>query len=108
MAPAERRNRRRTPGTSSPVPVGSALRRLSKDLGIDRTLREYEAVTGWSAIVGEQVAKVSRASHVDRGILYVTVHSAPWRAELTLRRREIIGKVNKALGDTVIREIRFR
>jgi hypothetical protein len=36
------------------------------------------------------------------------VSSAPWRAELTMRRAEIIEKINGIAGTKVVREIRFR
>jgi len=92
----------------SPVLIGDALGAFVVELGIAGRLREYEAVTRWHAIVGERIAKVSRPLRVEKGVLVVNVESAPWRAELTLRRREILAKINSALGGPVISDIRFR
>ena len=88
--------------------VGAILQEMVRDLGIDRTLRQYNVITSWPSIVGEKIAGVTTAQRIENGILFVQVSTAPWRAELTMRRMEILEKVNKAAGKQVIREIRFR
>ena len=91
-----------------PVSVGQAMGDLIRELGIGKTLSEYGVITRWNEVVGERIAAVSRPERFEKGILFVAVSSAPWRAELTLRRQEIIDKVNAAAGGTVVRDIRFR
>lgn len=91
-----------------PLELRSALNNLVHDLGITRRLREYDVVTLWDKIVGEQIARVATAQRVDQHVLYVAVPSASWRAELTMRKREIIEKINHAVGHSVVRDIRFR
>lgn len=81
---------------------------LIRELGIGKTLSEYGVITRWSDVVGERIAAVARPERFDKGILFVSVSTAPWRAELTLRRQEIIDKINAAAGGTVVRDIRFR
>jgi predicted nucleic acid-binding Zn ribbon protein len=88
--------------------VGEALRKLTGSLGITAKLSEYEVLTGWDRIVGEQIARVSTAERIDHGILYVAVRSAAWRNELTMRRLEILDLVHRTVGRKVVREIRFR
>ncbi len=91
-----------------PVSVGQAMGDLIRELGIGKTLSEYGVITRWNEVVGERIAAVARPDRFEKGILFVTVSSAPWRAELTLRRQEIIDKINTAAGGTVVRDIRFR
>ncbi len=81
---------------------------MTRRLGIDKTLSEYEVVTSWDAIVGEQIAKVTKAERLENGILFVSVATAPWRNELTMKRREIVARINGAVGKNVVKEIRFR
>ncbi len=81
---------------------------MTRKLGIAKTLSEYEVVTSWSAIVGEQIAKVTKAEHLEKGILFVSVATAPWRNELTMQRQEIVARINDAVGKDVVKEIRFR
>jgi predicted nucleic acid-binding Zn ribbon protein len=101
-----RGNRERT--SSGPLPLGAALGELVENLGIAPTLRQYSVIVSWQEIVGEQIAKVATAQRFDKDVLIVSVRSAPWRAELSMRRREIVEKINKAVGATVVKDIRFR
>jgi predicted nucleic acid-binding Zn ribbon protein len=90
------------------VPAAAALEDLARRLGITRTLREYNVLTSWSTIVGAQVARVTEAERIDHGVLIVRVATAAWRAELSMKRVEILEKIKAAVGPTTIREIRFR
>lgn len=105
--PTMLRKRSRT-AKGAPEPVGSALDGLTAQLGISRTLRQYDVITSWAAIVGEQIAKVTKAQYVQNGILYVSVATAPWRAELTMRKKEILEKIGVAINKGVVKDIRFR
>ena len=86
----------------------TALNEFASSVGITKKLREYNVLTSWETIVGEQIAKVAKPQRIDNRILLVTVASAPWRAELSMRRREIIEKINAAVGKRVVQDIRFR
>lgn len=90
------------------MPVGEALRKLTGALGIAARLSEYDVITGWDRIVGEQIARVTTAERVEHGILYVAVRSAAWRNELSMRRMEILDLIHRSVGRKVVREIRFR
>ena len=91
-----------------PVRVGEAIGDLFRQLGTDRTLAEYDVLTGWEDTVGEQIARVTVPQRIDNGVLIVHVTNAPWRAELTIRRREILERVNRKAGKLLLHDIRFR
>jgi len=105
MARSARHSERQRRG---PRPIGDALSALTEDLGIGRTLRQYDVITGWTRVVGEQVAKVTTPMRIDNGVLYVSVSTAPWRAELTMRRRDILEKIRRACPQAGVTDIRFR
>lgn len=88
--------------------LNTALNDLVASLGITKKLREYNAITSWESVVGEQIAKVAKPQRIDNGVMYVAVSSAPWRVELSMRRREIAEKINAAAGKRVVQDIRFR
>ena len=102
------RHRRGAARTRAPRPLAAALEDLVRDLGIERPMHEYAAVTSWNEVVGEQISKIARAERVDKGVLVVRVSSAPWRSELSLRKAEILRKLSERVGQGIIREIRFR
>ncbi|MBI2619115.1 MAG: DUF721 domain-containing protein [Ignavibacteriales bacterium] len=85
----------------------NALAELVQNLGIGKKLREYDAVTRWEEVVGEQIAKVTKATRIDKGVLVIKVKNSPWRNELTLRKGEIIRKINGSLGSNIVNDIRF-
>ena len=105
MARAARHKTRRS---RSPRALDGALEELVRDLGIEKPLHEYAALTAWEEIVGEQIAKVAYADRIDNGVLIVKVVSAPWRSELSLRKSEILRRIADHIGNGVIRDIRFR
>lgn len=78
------------------------------DLGIGGKLREYEAVLRWEEAVGPHIAKVATAAQIQRGVLVVRVNNATWRYELTMRKAELISKINAVIGEDAVKDIRFQ
>ena len=66
------------------------------------------ALEGWTEIVGEQIARHSRALSLNDGVLMVQVDGSVWAQELSLLSPEIQERFNRRLGSTAVREIRFR
>jgi predicted nucleic acid-binding Zn ribbon protein len=108
MVRAAERGRRKSGKGKSPKELRVALQELTESLGIRKTLRQYDVITSWEVIVGEAVARVATPVRLENGVLFVHVASAPWRAELSMRRIEILGKIQEHTGPRVVREIRFR
>jgi predicted nucleic acid-binding Zn ribbon protein len=81
---------------------------MIRRLGLSKPMAEYDVLTSWDECVGEQVAKVCKPERIVNGVLFVHVSTAPWRAELALRRRDIINKINTRAGTAVVRDIQFR
>jgi len=94
--------------TGNPVPSSQAVNDLITALGIGQTLRKFSVFTEWSDMVGEQIARVTEPDRIESGVLYVRVTTAPWRAELSMKRLEILQKINRAVGADVLKDIRFR
>jgi predicted nucleic acid-binding Zn ribbon protein len=93
---------------SSGKPIGLALDELIQSLGIQPKLKEYEAVLQWETAVGEQIARVTTAMRITQGTLFVKVTTGVWRYELTLRKKEIVQRLNTMLGSEVVRDIKFQ
>jgi predicted nucleic acid-binding Zn ribbon protein len=108
-ADAARRVKRKGSKTAGhPVPAAQAIGELMTALGIDQTLRKFSVLTAWSDMVGEQIARVTVPERIESGVLYVRVTTAPWRAELSMKRLDILQKINRAVGADVVKDIRFR
>ncbi len=93
--------------SSSIKTLGAAIQDLVANLGIGRKIKEYDAVLRWNEIVGEQIARVTEAVKIEKGVLVVRVQNGPWRNELALLKNDVTEKINAALGENVVKEIRF-
>jgi len=93
---------------SSPETLGTVIDGLIHQLGLQRKLKQYDLVPLWPSIVGEQIAGVTSVDKIDKDVLVVKVSAAPWRTELTFRKKEILDKVHAAMNSDSIKDIRFR
>ncbi|MEW5797481.1 MAG: DUF721 domain-containing protein [Bacteroidota bacterium] len=89
-------------------PLGSVLDALVKSLGIEKQVEQYKIFDAWNAVVGEQIAKVAQPERIHNGVLIVAVNNAPWRTELTFRKKEILDKIHETLKSQSIIDIKFR
>jgi predicted nucleic acid-binding Zn ribbon protein len=80
---------------------------MLRKFGIDNAIAQNNALNIWNDVVGESVAKNAKPDRVEHGVLVVKVSSPTWRQELYLKKKEIIEKINQAIGKKVIRDIRF-
>ncbi len=88
-------------------PIGFALDELVNSLGIKKKLKEYDAIIYWDSVVGKQIAKMATATRITQGVLFVHVKTSTWRNELTLRKKEIIDKLNTVIGLDAVKDIKF-
>lgn len=88
-------------------PIGTVLSSLMQELGLGKKLKQYEAVRVWREIVGERIAKVAIATKIINGTLIVKVAKSTWRNELSLMKKEIIAKINAALKEEIVKDIKF-
>lgn len=87
--------------------IDKVLKRTIASLGLDRKLREFDAVRIFPQVVGEKIAQKAQAVKIDHGVLTVRVASSAWRQELNYTKAEIIDKLNAALGDNIVTDIYF-
>lgn len=81
---------------------------LVRDLGIAPKMAQYDVIAAWPEVVGPQIARVTKPERMENGVLYVAVTTAPWRAELAMKRLDLIEKLNTRIGTRVLNDIRFR
>ncbi len=94
--------------THIPQTLNTIIESLAVDLGIKTKLEQYSIFPLWNDVVGEQIAKITEPERIDNGLLIVKVSNAPWRTELTFRKKEILTKIHEATKSTAIKDIRFR
>ncbi len=88
--------------------VRAALDDLVDNLGIQKKLKEYDAVRFWDDIVGDHIAKATTPVRIVQGVLVVKVKTSAWRNELTLQKKALMERLNAAIGERVVKDIRFQ
>ncbi len=87
--------------------VGSVMGRLMESLGLSDALREQKAMLLWDEAAGERLAGKVRPVRIRKGVLWVHAPAPAWGAELSLRRQEIMDRLNALAGAAVVRDIRL-
>tara|TARA_B100000886_G_scaffold151000_1_gene102662 strand:- start:1325 stop:1600 length:276 start_codon:yes stop_codon:yes gene_type:complete len=83
------------------------LKKTIENSSFKNAILQENAVSMWSDVVGKNISEISKATSVDRGVLFVKVESATWKQELYMQKNEIINKINKKIGSKAIKEIRL-
>ncbi len=82
-----------------------------KHLGLDEKMQELKMLSVWRECVGDSIAKFSKPQYIKQKKLFVSVENAAWRYELSIRKEEIISRLNENLKKInkhkVIKEIVF-
>jgi predicted nucleic acid-binding Zn ribbon protein len=94
--------------TSAPRLIGSGLSSVIEELGIGLKIRQHELLHAWPGIVGEQIARVTTATALSDGKLFVSVTRSTWRNELIFLKKELIEKINAAMNSDIVKDIIFR
>ena len=87
--------------------INIAIKKAIQKAGIEKAIKQQEAVFVWPKVVGKKINKVTEAEGVKKGVLTIKTNSSTWRQELQMQKNEIISKINKKIGKQTIKEIRF-
>jgi len=85
--------------------IGNILSKFLYELGINKPVMKYRALTMWPEIVGERISNVTEAKRLTDGKIFVKVQNDSWRNELTFYKQEIIQKINKEIGLKIVKDI---
>ena len=76
-------------------------------MGLDVGVNQEQAVNIWPTAVGEKIAENTTVQDVKHGVLFVRANSPVWAQELQFQKKEVLFKINSALGKKTIKDIRF-
>jgi predicted nucleic acid-binding Zn ribbon protein len=90
----------------APRLLSGALDSLTAALAPATTLARVQGV--WERVAGTAIAAEARPSAERGGVLTVTCAAAVWAQELDLMADELIERLNAALGEDAITQLRCR
>ena len=85
----------------------TVLEKALKETGTQERVRQGRAITLWPKAAGKEISKVTEATYLKNGVIFVKAESSAWRNELIFQKEEIINKINRLLKKKIIKDIRF-
>lgn len=88
--------------------IKSILNRYISEKDIEGKLKKFNIFNHWPEIVGKEIGNKTRPQKIFKGILYILVSSPTWANELDMMSTQLIEKINRYIGEPVIKDLRFR
>ena len=88
--------------------IKDILERIAKKTGLEVKLKEAKIFEVWSKEVGEKISNHTVPERLVKCKLYVKVDNNVWMNQLTFLKKDIINKLNKAIGEDLIKDIYFK
>jgi len=88
--------------------IGSILNDVLKTLRPEADSGLVQVWQLWDDVVGRPIAENARPAAFKGKLLLVHVASSPWVHQLQFLKSEIIEKLNAALGQNLIEDIKFK
>ena len=76
-------------------------------IGLDAKMQELKILDVWSDCVGKTIAQYSTPVELRKNKLLVRIENAAWRFELSMKKEEIISRLNDNFRKKLIKEIIF-
>ena len=88
--------------------LGSVINKIVSDSDIGKKIKKFNIFNHWSDIVGSEIGNKTKPEKLLRQTLYISVTSSTWANELSLMSGQLIKKINDFVGETVVKELRFK
>ncbi|MBQ7419874.1 MAG: DUF721 domain-containing protein [Prevotella sp.] len=83
------------------------LLRNLREQGLETPLYQKRLVEAWPDVVGPVIARYTLNTYIYNQTLYVRLSNPALRSDLSMMRQELVKKLNTAVGEQVITDIRF-
>lgn len=84
-----------------------SLEKMIKQFKLEKTFQQSKAMELWDEVVGEKLAKKSKAEKFEHGNLFVKVESSAWRNEIQFHKEKIKQELNERLKANIVKKIIF-
>ena len=75
--------------------------------GLETPLQQKRLVDAWPVVAGDTIGRYTQEVTIRNQTLYVHLNSPALRAELSMKRSELVKRLNDYVGSQVIADIRF-
>lgn len=88
-------------------PLRDLVLQVLREQGLETPLNQKRLVDSWAEVAGPIVARYTLNTYIYNQTLYVRLSNPALRSDLSMRRQELTEKLNAAVGEQVITDVRF-
>ncbi|KWW30777.1 MAG: hypothetical protein AUK63_756 [bacterium P3] len=88
--------------------ISDLLSELYRQNDMSSIVDVYQVRSAYKQVVGELIARLTQSLRFESGNLYVRLHSAALRHEMSMRQQSLMDKINELLGRNVVQRIVFQ
>ena len=88
-----------------PKPIKSVLKEIIAQKPLKKGIRQIKICNAWGETMGDHILSYTDEVHFSHNTLYVTLHSAPLKMELSYGLDSLVKRINDHLGDELVRKI---
>ena len=85
--------------------IGDALKAFLQKSRLKTGIQALQIEQLWEKLMGKTIARYTDKIQIINHTLFIKTSVGPLRNELVYQKKEIIARVNEALGDKVITEV---
>ncbi len=89
------------------IQLSELIPQLLHNLKLEEPLHGWKAVQEWPQVVGERLARRTRAVRYREGKLWVEVEGSVWMQELSLLKPELMHRLGRHLAGPWIKDLVF-
>lgn len=93
---------------SNALPIGDIVRRFLREEGIESPLNEFRLIQAWESVLGKTISNYTGQLFIRNQTLHVHLTSPALRQDLQMMRKQLVKRLNEAVGAQVIVDIVFR
>jgi predicted nucleic acid-binding Zn ribbon protein len=86
--------------------LGDALKSFLKNSRFKGQVQAMQIEEAWEMIMGKTIAKYTDKIQIQGNTLVINTTVAPLKQELIYQKEQIIKRVNEALGENIIKDVR--
>ncbi len=95
------------PDSRDPQAFGALISGIAKARGWDGKVSEGTVLGCWATVAGADVAAHAQATGLREKTLYVSAESTAWATQLRLMQRQLLAKINAAVGQGVVTRLQI-
>ena len=87
--------------------VKDVILQVLREQGLETPLNQKRLIDAWPEVVGPVVAGYTLNSYIYNQTLFVRLSNPALRSDLSMMREELVRKLNAAVGEQVITDVRY-